>query len=114
MTLSFNSLQITKEISNIINESSAYGDGVKVLAHFLSKTKEISIDYLYVPVLLRRQNIATEILKEFQVLADATGVILKILPSSDFGTPHLVLVNLYASAGFGTQHDSEYMFYRPI
>lgn len=100
---------IIKEITKIQAEAHCYGEGVQTRAHF--EDDVIVIDLIAVPVSLRRQGIATQILDEYIAVADGWGVKLMLEASTDFSTPRLALHNLYSQAGFTLSGQKDYIYY---
>jgi hypothetical protein len=114
MTRFLTSDAIFKELASIQKEAPEYGEGVKTFAHYIPQENFIVIEYIYVPVPLRRRGIASEILDEYVTLSDACLVPLKLLPVPELGTPYDALEKLYSMAGFKHLKEvSSYFIYKP-
>ena len=100
-----------KELTKITKTVKDYGEGIQLLAHI--ETEQINIDYIKIPANLRRQGIATHILEEIKTLADTHKLPIKILPSTDFGTPLAALIKLYTTNGFTYQQANKHFWYHP-
>lgn len=96
-----------KDLRVIVKEAGNYGSGVQLLAHM--EQDVIVIDYIKVPAALRRQGIASNILEEVKDIAVGHNVLVKLLPSDDFGTPKQVLFAFYFSNGF-SYYDDHFWF----
>lgn len=94
---------VVKDVIQIVKEASLYGEDVQVLAHVEPEDNIIVVDFLKVPASLRRSGIGSHVLEEFKDLALGYNIPIRILPSSDFGTPPQVLNVFYMRNGFYRQ-----------
>lgn len=96
--------KVFKDVTSVVKEAHQYGNGVKTLAH-VDEEGTIVIDFIKVPTSLRRQGIGSNLLEEYKTIADVHKVPIKLLPSSDFGTPSTALFMFYTHNGFFLQGD---------
>lgn len=95
--------KIIKDLKTVKDEIHQYGEGVQLLTHL--EDKVIVVDYIKVPVALRRQGIASHILDELKDIAIGHQITMKLLPSTDFGTPKHELFAFYYKNGFSFYGD---------
>lgn len=110
-SLSFDSVKLDADLLQISKTWRAVDESIKALSYYSPKLDGVLVELVYVPVSLRRKGICSKILDEIIDIAVLHEKDVWIQPTDIFGTPIMVLSDLYSSQGF-IWHNSEYMLLR--